>query len=82
MNDLAKMSTDIILFCTPEFGYFILPEKFCPGSSLMPQKLNPCPLELVRAKSATMQKTHLGETGNLDLELIIKRIKILREHPL
>lgn len=55
MNDLAKISTDIILFCAPEFGYFILPQKFCPGSSLMPQKRNPCPLELIRAKSATMQ---------------------------
>lgn len=55
MNDLSKISTDIIIFCTPEFGYFTLPEKFCPGSSLMPQKRNPCPLELIRAKSAMMQ---------------------------
>lgn len=55
MNDLSKISTDIILFSVPEFGYFTLPEKFCPGSSLMPQKRNPCPLELIRAKSATLQ---------------------------
>lgn len=55
MNDLAKMSTDIIIFSAPEFGYLTLPEKFCPGSSLMPQKRNPCPLELIRAKSATLQ---------------------------
>ncbi len=55
MNDLSKISTDIIIFCTPEFGYLSLPEKFCPGSSLMPQKRNPCPLELIRAKSATLQ---------------------------
>lgn len=55
MNDLSKICTDIIIFCTPEFGYITLPEKFCPGSSLMPQKRNPCPLELVRAKSATLQ---------------------------
>jgi argininosuccinate lyase len=55
MNDLSKISTDIIIFCAPEFGYLCLPEKFCPGSSLMPQKRNPCPLELIRAKSATMQ---------------------------
>lgn len=54
MNDLSKLSTDIILFCMPEFGYLTLPEKYCPGSSLMPQKRNPCPLELVRAKSATL----------------------------
>ena len=55
MSDLSKIATDIILFCAPEFGYLILPEKFCPGSSLMPQKRNPCPLELMRAKSATTQ---------------------------
>lgn len=55
MNDLSKVATDIIIFSTPEFGYFVLPEKFCPGSSLMPQKRNPCPLELIRAKSATVQ---------------------------
>jgi argininosuccinate lyase len=55
MNDLSKVCTDIIIFSTPEFGYIGLPEKFCPGSSLMPQKRNPCPLELIRAKSATIQ---------------------------
>lgn len=55
MNDLSKISTDIIIFCAPEFGYLALPEKFCPGSSLMPQKRNPCPLELIRAKSAVLQ---------------------------
>lgn len=55
MNDLSKAATDIIHFSIPEFGYFSLPEKYCPGSSLMPQKRNPCPLELVRAKSAVVQ---------------------------
>ena len=55
MNDLSKIATDMIIFSAPEFGYLILPEKFCPGSSLMPQKRNPCPLELIRAKSATVQ---------------------------
>ncbi len=55
MNDLSKVCTDIIIFSAPEFAYLSLPEKFCPGSSLMPQKRNPCPLELIRAKSATVQ---------------------------
>lgn len=55
MNDLSKAATDIIIFCAPEFGYFTLPEQFCPGSSLMPQKRNPCPLEIIRAKSAVLQ---------------------------
>ena len=55
MLDLAKLSTDAILFGMPEFGYFRLPEEFCPGSSLMPQKRNPGPFELMRAKAATVQ---------------------------
>src|SRR5262249_32328822 len=36
-----------------EFGYILLPAKFCTGSSIMPQKLNPDPLELIRGQSAT-----------------------------
>lgn len=55
MGDLSKICTDIIYFSAPEFGYLCLPEEFCPGSSLMPQKRNPCPLELIRAKSASVQ---------------------------
>lgn len=52
MTDLSKFATDVIVFSTPEFGYLTLPEKFCPGSSLMPQKRNPDPLELIRAKAS------------------------------
>lgn len=54
MLDLAKLSTDIIIFAAPEFGYLNLPEEFCPGSSLMPNKKNPDPFELIRAKSASV----------------------------
>ncbi|MDD3266409.1 MAG: argininosuccinate lyase [Burkholderiales bacterium] len=52
MLDLSKFSTDIILFSIPEIGYFNLPLELCPGSSLMPNKKNPDPLELIRGKSA------------------------------
>lgn len=55
MNDLSKMCTDLIIFSVPEFGYINLPEKFCTGSSMMPQKRNPDLLELIRAKSASLQ---------------------------
>jgi argininosuccinate lyase len=54
-NDLAKLSSDVILWSMPEFGYFSLPEAFCPGSSLMPQKRNPGPFELTRAGAASVQ---------------------------
>ncbi len=50
MFDLNKIASDLILFSLPELGYFELPEEFCTGSSIMPQKKNPDVLELVRAK--------------------------------
>lgn len=54
MLDLSKMASDIILFSAPEMGYLELPIQFCPGSSLMPNKKNPDPFELIRAKSAVL----------------------------
>lgn len=54
MLDLSKLATDVILFSAPELGYLKLPVEFCPGSSLMPNKNNPDPFELIRAKSATV----------------------------
>ncbi|MBD3417919.1 argininosuccinate lyase [Candidatus Micrarchaeota archaeon] len=49
MLDLNKIASDLILFSTPEFGFFKLSKELCTGSSIMPQKVNPDPLELVRA---------------------------------
>ena len=50
MFDLNKIATDLIFFSMTEFGYFELPDEFCTGSSIMPQKKNPDVLELLRAK--------------------------------
>ncbi len=50
MYDINKISSDLILFSMDELGYFGIPEKFCTGSSIMPQKNNPDVLELLRAK--------------------------------
>ena len=52
MSDLAKPSNDLVLFSMDEFGFFKLPDEFCTGSSIMPQKKNPDVLELIRAKAA------------------------------
>ncbi len=49
MADLNKLATDLILFTMPEFGYFQLPADCTTGSSIMPHKRNPDPLELLRA---------------------------------
>lgn len=54
MIDLSKVAADLIIFSAPEFGYVEIPAQLCTGSSLMPQKKNPCGLELVRAKTATV----------------------------
>jgi argininosuccinate lyase len=52
MLDLALLATDLLVGSMPEFGYFRIPKELCTGSSMMPQKRNPCGLELVRAKAA------------------------------
>jgi len=53
-DDLSKLAHDLIFFSIPETGYFKLPQEFLPGSSIMPQKKNPGPLELVRARAASV----------------------------
>ncbi len=47
---LSRLGEDLVLFSSREFGYLKLPEGFCTGSSLMPQKRNPDAAELVRGK--------------------------------
>jgi len=54
MLTLSKVSQDVIFFSLPELGYFHLPDELFAGSSIMPQKKNPCMLELMRAKAATV----------------------------
>ena len=54
MVDLSRYAQDLMLFTMPEFGYFSLPEEMCTGSSIMPQKRNPCAMELVRARTASV----------------------------
>jgi len=55
---LSRMAEEIILWTTAEFGFAELPDEFCTGSSMMPQKKNPDLLELIRGKSGRV-------TGNL-----------------
>ncbi len=51
MVHLSRMAEDVILFTSEEFGFFALADTAATGSSLMPQKKNPDPLELVRGKA-------------------------------
>ena len=51
MVHISRMAEDFILFTSEEFRFFELADTAATGSSLMPQKKNPDPLELVRGKS-------------------------------
>jgi len=51
MMHLSRLSEDMILWSSREFGYLFLPDAFCTGSSIMPQKKNPDVLELIRGKT-------------------------------
>lgn len=50
----SRMAQDLILFSLPEIGYVTLPESFCSGSSIMPQKRNPDVLELMRSRASVL----------------------------
>ncbi len=49
---LGGWAEEWIIWATVEFGFLELPDAFCTGSSIMPQKKNPDVLELIRGKSA------------------------------
>lgn len=51
MVHLSRIAEDFILFTSEEFGFFELADASATGSSMMPQKKNPDPLELVRGKT-------------------------------
>jgi len=51
MMHLSRLSEDLILWASSEFGYVDLPDELCTGSSIMPQKKNPDVPELIRGKT-------------------------------
>jgi argininosuccinate lyase len=61
---LSGWAEEWILWSTAEFGFLQLPQAFCTGSSIMPQKINPDVLELIRGKSARV-------IGNLQALLVL-----------
>jgi argininosuccinate lyase len=76
MVHLSRLAEDVILWSGEEFGFFEIHDSVATGSSLMPQKKNPDPLELVRGKSgkviglltgwlATMKSLPLGYNKDL-----------------
>ncbi len=51
MMHLSRMSEELVLWASSEFGFVELPDGYCTGSSIMPQKKNPDVPELVRGKT-------------------------------
>ena len=63
---LSGWAEDWIWQSTVEFGFIKLPQSFCTGSSIMPQKVNPDVLELIRGKTARV-------VGNLNALLMLTK---------
>jgi argininosuccinate lyase len=61
---LSTWAEEWILWSTAEFNFLKLPQAFCTGSSIMPQKINPDVLELIRGKTARV-------VGNLQTLLVL-----------
>ena len=51
MVHLSRLAEELILWASPRFGFVRLPDRFCTGSSIMPQKKNPDVPELARGKT-------------------------------
>lgn len=52
MLHLSRFCEELILWMSPRFGFIMLPDRYCTGSSIMPQKKNPDVPELARGKTA------------------------------
>ncbi|MFP5282139.1 MAG: argininosuccinate lyase, partial [Actinomycetes bacterium] len=52
--DLSRIAEDVIVWCTPEFGFAVLDDAWSTGSSIMPQKKNPDVAELARGKAGRL----------------------------
>jgi len=63
-SHLSTWAEEWILWSTVEFNFIQLPQEFCTGSSIMPQKINPDVLELIRGKTARV-------VGNLQTLLML-----------
>ena len=66
MVHLSRWSEELILWASPMFGFVNLPDRFCTGSSIMPQKKNPDVPELVRGKTGRV-------VGDLNALLVLMK---------
>ena len=60
MTHLSRMAEELVLWTSPAFDFIELPDRFCTGSSIMPQKKNPDVPELVRGKTGRVNGHLMG----------------------
>ena len=60
MMHLSRFSEELVLWTSAQFNFIELPDRFCTGSSIMPQKKNPDVPELVRGKSGRVYGHLMG----------------------
>lgn len=70
MTHLSRASEELILWASAQFNFIDLPDRFCTGSSIMPQKKNPDVPELVRGKTGRVN-------GNL-----VSLLTLMKSQPL
>jgi argininosuccinate lyase len=70
MTHMSRMSEELVLWTSAQFQFISLPDRFCTGSSIMPQKKNPDVPELVRGKTGRV-------TGHL-----IALLTLMKSQPL
>jgi len=70
MTHLSRFSEELVLWSSAQFNFINLPDRFCTGSSIMPQKKNPDVPELVR-----------GKTGRVNGHLI-SLLTLMKSQPL
>jgi len=70
MTHLSRMSEELVIWTSAQFNFIDLPDRFCTGSSIMPQKKNPDVPELVRGKTGRVN-------GNL-----VSLLTLMKSQPL
>ncbi len=70
MTHLSRMAEELVIWASAQFDFIDIPDRFCTGSSIMPQKKNPDVPELVRGKSGRVN-------GNL-----IALLTLMKSQPL
>jgi argininosuccinate lyase len=60
MTHISRLSEELVLWMSPRFGFIDIADRFCTGSSIMPQKKNPDVPELARGKSGRVAGHLLG----------------------